>query len=139
MTMHFSHKCGIRQVNNLKYLSTAHLDGNSSQQSVLRRTRFALIFQNQVSLKFENQSVSHVQVPTYCNRKTTRNPLDRFKTIGILFHLYVILTIIVGREHSTSGELSLYGWSPVLQVWIQMLHYIHAKKQHIFFLGQVQS
>ena len=40
------------------------------------------------------------------------------------------------REHSPMGEVSLYGWPPVLQVWIQLLHSI---QKHIFFLGQVQS
>ena len=36
----------------------------------------------------------------------------------------------VSREdHSLWEELSLYGWSPVLEIWIQLLHYI--QKQHI--------
>ena len=38
------------------------------------------------------------------------------------------------REHSP-GEVSLYGWSPVLKVWIPLLRY--AQKRHIIFLGQV--
>ena len=33
--------------------------------------------------------------------------------------------------------VSMYGLSPVLQVWIQMLHYL--QKQHIFLASQVQS
>ena len=40
------------------------------------------------------------------------------------------------REHPPLREVSLHGWSPVLQVWIQLLHYI---QKHIFFVGQVQS
>ena len=37
----------------------------------------------------------------------------------------------------TVGEVSLFGWSPVLQIRIQLLHYI--QKQHVLFIGQVQS
>ena len=41
------------------------------------------------------------------------------------------------REQSPLGKVSLYSWSPVLQVWIQLLQYI--QNQNILFLGQVQS
>ena len=37
------------------------------------------------------------------------------------------------REHSLLGKVSLNGWSPVLQVWIQLLHYIR-KTGDIFSL-----
>ena len=46
--------------------------------------------------------------------------------------IWKVLTL----EHSLLGEVSLYGWSPVLQVWIRLLHYI---QKTIIFLGQVQS
>ena len=37
-------------------------------------------------------------------------------------------------EHSPLGEASLYyGWSPVLQVWIQQLHYIRITTHFLFW------
>ena len=41
------------------------------------------------------------------------------------------------REHSPLGEVSLYDWSPVLQVWTQQLHYIQIT--HIYLIGQIKS
>ena len=34
------------------------------------------------------------------------------------------------------GEVSLYGWSPVLQVWVQLLHYIQITT---YFLALIRS
>ena len=45
----------------------------------------------------------------------------------------ISLSFSPSREHSLLGEGSLYGWSLVLQVWIQLLNY--TQKQYI---GQVQ-
>ena len=41
------------------------------------------------------------------------------------------------RVHSPLGEVSLYGWSPALQVWNQLLHYIQIIT--LFFFGQFLS
>ena len=37
------------------------------------------------------------------------------------------------REHSLLGDVSLNGWSPVLQVWIQLLHYIQITAYFLFW------
>ena len=36
------------------------------------------------------------------------------------------------REDSPLGKVSLYRWSPVLQAWIQQLHYIRIKNTFLF-------
>ena len=42
----------------------------------------------------------------------------------------------LARLHSSLGDVSLYGWSIILKVWIQLLHYIQATK---YFLLLVKS
>ena len=56
--------------------------------------------------------------------------VDRLVCFKIAF---AVNYISLSREHSPLEEVSLYGWSPDLQVW--MIHY--KQKQHIFFVGQV--
>ena len=44
----------------------------------------------------------------------------------------------LGSEHSSLGEVSLYAWSRVLQVWIQLLHLTGLINTYFVF-GQIQS
>ena len=37
------------------------------------------------------------------------------------------LNLLTKRTHSPLGEVSLYSSSPVLQVWIELVHYIHVR------------
>ena len=50
-------------------------------------------------------------------------------------HLFFIQNVVNDiREHSLLGEVSMYDWSPVLQIMIQLLHY------NIFsFFGQIHD
>ena len=49
--------------------------------------------------------------------------------IYTLMKTYLMLAVARLRERSPLGDVSLYGWSPVVQVWIQ-LH-----KQNMFVFG----
>ena len=53
-------------------------------------------------------------------------------TIYSLFKPADARNICLITEHSLLGEESLYGWYPILQAWIQLLHYM--QKKTFFFV-----
>ena len=67
----------------------------------------------------------------YTNRPYLTDLLEgKSKRLSFLWSIFTNIPLQLScttdssaREHSPLGEVSLYGWSPVLQVWIQLLRY----------------
>ena len=61
----------------------------------------------------------HFTLKEFANRKVRSLSLSNSHSHS--GNIFLFLPFPLSREHSLLGEVSLYGWSPVLQVWIQLL------------------
>ena len=56
--------------------------------------------------------------------------------MGTPLNMSLVIECLV-REHLSLKNVSLHGWSQVLQVWIQLLPYVDTNNNIFFIFGQI--